>query len=284
MIKLTDVSKYYGKTTALSGITMSLDDTGIYCLLGRNGAGKTTLMKLIAGHLDASAGSIVVDGKKADMLHMPDSTHFIESGAAQFNMRLRKLFKTAAELNPEFDYDFALELGAKFKLNLDKRYKQLSFGMKVMANTILAMASNKKVLLLDEPTLGFDAVMRKTFYNLLQESVAERPKTVIISTHLIDEVATVAQKLLIIDNGNLLLSADMNDIDERAYSVTGPAPAVEEAVKGLHVIGETRAGGFVSKYVFDRRIEPGEQYTITALGLQDFFVSLVGGAEQEEAV
>ncbi len=277
MIQLTDVSKYYGQTRALDGLSLSLQQPDIYCLLGRNGAGKTTLLKLIAGHIDASAGDIRVNGQNVNMLHMPDDVHFIESNASQFNMKLRALFHAAAQLG-DSDYKFALALAAKFKLDLNKRYRQLSFGMKVMVNTILGMASTKEVLILDEPVLGFDAVMRKNFYNLLLECCQTRPKTVIISTHLIDEMTTVAGQLVIIDAGRLLLHSRMDEIEEKAYSVTGMGEQVEAAVAGLNVIGETRAGGFVSKFVFDRRIEGSAQVSVANLGLQDFFVSLVGEA------
>ncbi len=275
MIQLTDVNKYYGHTRALDGISLSLQMPGIYCLLGRNGAGKTTLLKLIAGHINASSGNVQVNGRSVNMLQMPEDVHFIESNAAQFNMKLRALFRAAEKLG-DSDYEFALMLAAKFKLDLNKRYKQLSFGMKVMVNTILGMASTKKILILDEPVLGFDAVMRKNFYNLLLESNQSKPKTIIISTHLIDEMTTVAGQLVIIDAGRLLLHSPMDEIAEKAYSVTGLAEPVEAAVEGLNVIGETRAGGFVSKYVFDKRVEGNAQVSVANLGLQDFFVSLVG--------
>ena len=281
MIQLTDVTKYYGRTRAVDGLSLAISQPGIYCLLGKNGAGKTTMLKLIAGHINASAGDIRVSGREVDMMHMPENVHFIESNAPQFNMKLRSLFRAAAELS-DSDLEFSLALAARFKLDLNKRYRQLSFGMKVMVNTILGMASQKQILFLDEPVLGFDAVMRKTFYDLLLESCQARPKIVIISTHLIDEMATVAEKLLIVNDGKLLLYSGMDEIEEKAYTVTGLAEPVEAAVAGLNVIGETKAGGFVSKFVFDRRVEGGAQYSVANLGLQDFFVSLVG-AQQEEA-
>ncbi len=275
MIQLQDLSKYYGHTLAIDGLSLNLSGPGIYCLLGKNGAGKTTLLKLLAGHIDASAGSVQINGHTAGMLHMPPAVHYIESNASQFNMRLKALFATAAKLS-DLNLPLALELAAKFKLDLHKRYKQLSFGMKVMVNTILGLASQKKILLLDEPVLGFDAVMRKTFYDLLLESAEGSDKIILISTHLIDEIAAIASKLIIINQGKLLLYSDMNEIDEKAYMVTGPAAPVQQATQGLNVIGQTTAGGFVSKYVFDTRIEGSDQYSVAPLGLQDFFISLVG--------
>jgi ABC-2 type transport system ATP-binding protein len=243
MIELKSVCKNYGKTIGIDGLSITVNGPGIHCLLGRNGAGKTTFMKLIAGHAAATGGAVTVNGETVSALAMPDSVHFVESGAAQFNVRLSELFRYASDVNPAFDAAFAGQMANRFRLDLNKRFKQLSFGMKAMASTLIALSSGKEILLLDEPVLGFDPVMRKTFYELLQECCAEKPKTVIVSTHIIDEIEKVAQRLIIIDKGQLVLFCDMSEVDEKAYSILGPAEAVKEATEGLRVIGETTAGG-----------------------------------------
>jgi ABC-2 type transport system ATP-binding protein len=139
------------------------------------------------------------------------------------------------------------------------------------------MASGREILLLDEPVLGFDPVMRKVFYDLLRESCAGSAKTVIVSTHIIDEIEKTAERLIIINKGRLALFCDMAEFDEKAYCVTGPSESVRAATEGLNVIAETKAGGFISRHVYDRRIEAGGEYSVSSLGLTDFFVSLVGG-------
>jgi ABC-2 type transport system ATP-binding protein len=282
MIELSGVTKRYGKAVALDSFSVMIDKPGIYCLLGRNGAGKTTLMKLIAGHIKATSGSVSVNGAAVNPSAMPEEVHFAESGAAHFNVKLSTLFHYAAYVNSDFDMPFALETAKRFRLDLNKRYKQLSFGMKVMASTLIALSSGKDIILLDEPVLGFDPIMRKTFYELVQESCEEKPKTVIVSTHIIDEIEKVAQRLIIIDKGGLKMDCAMYEINEMAYSVTGLAEYVKAATSGLRVIGETAAGGFLSRYIYDRRIESDDKYAIAALGLQDFFVSLVG--DEREAM
>ncbi|MEX0417016.1 ATP-binding cassette domain-containing protein [Bacillus sp. C30] len=276
MIKLSNVTKDYGKNEGLRNFSVTLDSPGIYCLLGKNGAGKTTFLKLIAGHHNASAGQVTVKGNLVNMMRMPEQVYFVPSDAEHFNMRIKDLFKTANELHNQFDLNFAIGIARKFKLDLNKKYEQASFGMKVMVNTILGMASNKDVIILDEPVLGFDAITRKKFYDLLQECNEEKPKIIIVSTHLIDEISSVAEKLLIIDKGELKLYADTNDIDEMAYSVTGPVDVVEQVTKGLNIIGKKNVGGFVSQYIFDKPIEDTDTVIISPLGLQDFFISLVG--------
>ncbi|AIW84529.1 ABC transporter family protein [Bacillus mycoides] len=276
MIKLSNVTKDYGKNEGLRNFSVTLDSPGIYCLLGKNGAGKTTFLKLIAGHHNASAGQVTVKGNLVNMMRMPEQVYFVASDAEHFNMRIKDLFKTANELHNQFDLNFAIGIAQRFKLDLNKKYEQASFGMKVMVNTILGMASNKDVIILDEPVLGFDAITRKNFYDLLQECNEQKPKIIIVSTHLIDEISSVAEKLLIIDKGELKLYADTNDIDEMAYSVTGPVDIVEQVTKGLNIIGKKNVGGFVSQYIFDKPIEDTDTVIISPLGLQDFFISLVG--------
>jgi ABC-2 type transport system ATP-binding protein len=282
MIEWKEVSKLYGKTQALNSFSLTISEPGIYCLLGRNGAGKTTLLNLLAGHQGVTSGDILANGKRVDVLSMPDEVYFVASGAPQFNVRLQQLFEYACDVNPDFDMPFALEMASRFKLDLGKKFKQLSFGKKAMASTLIALSSGKEILLLDEPVLGFDPIMRKTFYELLAESCAEKPKTVIVSTHIIDEIAKVAQRLIIIDKGQLTLFCEMSEIDEKAYCVLGVKQYVEAATQRLRVISETTAGGFLSRYIYDNRIPESDKYTITALGLQDFFIGLV--SDEREAM
>jgi ABC-2 type transport system ATP-binding protein len=284
MVEFRNVTKNYGparmpQTAALRDFSLTLTEGGIYCLLGRNGAGKTTLLKSLAGHIGVSSGVVAVNGREVNTLNMSEDVYFVENNAPQFNMKLTDLFKAAAEINPLFEAEFALDIARRFNLDLGKRYKQLSFGMKAMANTLIALSSGKEIIVLDEPVLGFDPVMRKVFYELLQQSCTEKPKTVIISTHIIDEIEKVADHLIIIDHGTLTLFCGMDEIDEKAYNITGPAELVHSAAEGLRVLSETKAGGFISLAVYDRRIEEGKNYSLSALGLQDFFIALVGGKE-----
>jgi ABC-2 type transport system ATP-binding protein len=282
VIQLTNVTKRYGGTAAINGISLSIhSDAGIYCLLGRNGAGKTTLMKMLAGHIAASDGSIAVNGYSVSPGRMPDSVCFIESGAAQFNMKVPLLLDTASQLNGEFDRDFAYEMARKFRLDLNKRFKQLSFGMKTMLSAIIMLANNADIILLDEPTLGFDAIMREQFNDLLMESYQAHPRMLIVSTHQIDEIAKVAERLIIIDNGNLLLEAGIDDIDERAYTLSGPVQAVTPLLDGLNVIGQTKMGGVMAAHIYGERITPPQGVTLDRMSLQDFFISMVGGSDNE---
>lgn len=281
MIEFTSVTKRYGSMTALDRIDLSIADSGIYCLLGRNGAGKTTLMKLLAGRIAATDGKIIVDGKSVSPSHMPECVNYIESGAVQFNMRVAELIDTATDLQDGFDRDFAREMAMRFELDTEKKYKQLSFGMKTMLTTIMAMANNSKIILLDEPTLGFDAIMRDQFNTLLLESYAAHPRVIIVSTHLIDEIAKVTERLIIINNGRILLETGIEDIDENAYTLTGASKVVLPLLNGLNCIGKTTFGSITAAHIYDDRIIPPDGVTIERLSLQDFFINIVGGKNND---
>ena len=160
MIELRQVTKKYGQTSVLKNITLSVDEPGIYCLLGRNGAGKTTLLKSIAGFQNITKGIIKVDGKVIATSTLDTGVSYIENFAGHFNLPVQKLLKIASEVNPSYDYDFASEMTERFELDGKKKFKHLSLGMKTMVSTIICLASSKNVILLDEPVLGFDAIMR----------------------------------------------------------------------------------------------------------------------------
>lgn len=275
MIALKQVTKQYQNTAVLKDFTLTIESDGIYCLLGRNGAGKTTLLKSIAGYQNITRGSVTVDGQVISTANLNPCVSYIENFAKHFNIPVKNLIKMAGDLNPSFDKNFAEEMMERFELEPNKKFKKLSLGMKTMVSTIICLASNKPVVLLDEPVLGFDAIMRTEFYALLEESFARNPRIIIISTHIIDEIAKVMQKLIILDHGTLRFYDTLQAVEEKAYSVTGLKKDVEQATQNLRSIGEVQAGGFLTKYLFDTPLAPADNLTMEKLSLQDFFIHMV---------
>ena len=221
MIELKQVTKQYGQATVLKNITLTVDEPGIYCLLGRNGAGKTTLLKSIAGYQNITEGSIQVDGKAITTATLDTGVSYIENFAKHFNLPVRKLLRIASEVNPDFDCDFAFEMMDRFELDGKKKFHHLSLGMKTMVSTIICLASNRQVILLDEPVLGFDAIMRMEFYDMLTESFQKHPRIIIVSTHIIEELAKTIQKLIIIDRGRIRFFDTLQSIETKAFRVSG---------------------------------------------------------------
>ena len=281
MIEMRNLTRQYGDVRAIDGLNLTLREHKIYCLLGRNGAGKTTLMRLIAGEIAPSVGAVYVDGKKVDTLNMPENVRYIEAARSQFNMRVIDLINLAAGVSEGFDMDFALEMARRFRLDQHKKYRRLSFGMRTMVTTLLSLAGGGDVILLDEPVLGFDAIMRAQFYELLQESYAARPRTIIISTHLIDEIAGVAEQILMIDGGRLLLNEDINAIAEKAYRLSGLTEAVEAAAQGLNVVCREPVGKFENLYVYGERTPVPAGVDAANVSLQELFVKMIGGQSDD---
>lgn len=276
MIELKQVTKQYGQATVLKNITLSIEDPGIYCLLGRNGAGKTTLLKSIAGYQNITSGSIQVDGKAITTSTLDTGVSYIENFAKHFNLPVQKLLRIASEVNPNYDYDFAAEMMDRFELEGKKKFHHLSLGMKTMVSTIICLASNKDVILLDEPVLGFDALMRVEFYDMLTESFQKHPRIILVSTHIIEEIAKTIQKLILIDRGSVRFFDTLQAVETKAFCISGLQKDVEAATKGRNVIGQDVVGGLVTSYIFDNPPEETDSMEIRPLSLQEFFIQMVG--------
>lgn len=276
MIELKQVTKQYGQAAVLKNITLSIDEPGIYCLLGRNGAGKTTLLKSIAGYQNITRGTIEVDDKLITTSTLDTDVSYIENFAKHFNLPVRKLLQIASEVNPNYDYDFASEMMERFELDGKKKFNHLSLGMKTMVSTIICLASNKSVVLLDEPVLGFDAIMRVEFYDMLIESFRKHPRIIIVSTHIIEEIAKTIHKLIIIDKGSVRFFGTLQSVETKAFSISGLQKDVEAATQNLNVIGQDTVGGLVTTYISDNPPEQTASLEIHPLSLQDFFIQMVG--------
>lgn len=276
MIELKQVTKQYGQATVLKNITLSIEEPGIYCLLGRNGAGKTTLLKSIAGYQNITSGSIQVDGKAITTSTLDTGVSYIENFAKHFNLPVQKLLRIASEVNPNYDYDFAAEMMDRFELEGKKKFHHLSLGMKTMVSTIICLASSKNVILLDEPVLGFDALMRVEFYDMLTESFQKHPRIILVSTHIIEEIAKTIQKLILIDRGSVRFFDTLQAVETKAFCISGLQKDVEAATKDRNVIGQDAVGGLVTSYIFDNPPEETGSLEIRPLSLQEFFIQMVG--------
>ncbi|WP_394919768.1 ATP-binding cassette domain-containing protein [uncultured Robinsoniella sp.] len=283
MIELMNVTKQYRNASVLKNVTLKIDEPGIYCLLGRNGAGKTTLLKSIAGYQNITDGKIEVGKKVITTSTLDTGVSYIENFAKHFNLSVRKLLRIASKVNPNYDFEFAAEMMERFELDEKKKFNHLSLGMKTMVSSIICLASNKSVILLDEPVLGFDAIMRVEFYEMLTESFQKHPRVIIVSTHIIEEIAKTIQKLIIIDQGRIRFFDTLQAVETKAFSVSGLKKDVDTATANLNVIGQDTGGGLVTSYLFDNPPVEMPSLEIHPLSLQDFFIQMVGhkgGAKQ----
>lgn len=241
-IELHNISKIYQsskeKKIALKNISLSLQENRIYGLLGSNGAGKTTLLKLIANYIYPSEGRIrVIDPtfvdnkiKQQDICLMGDQQPLFES------YDLQTLFKIAYYFYPQWDENYARKLISLFQLNIKKDYEEMSKGEKGKVNVILALASRSKLTIFDETYVSFDAPSRKKFFDLLIEDYTEYQRTIIISTHYIDEVSKLFEEIILLDAGQILVHETKDNLEGKSMTIIGDKHLGEDLLQGINII------------------------------------------------
>jgi ABC-2 type transport system ATP-binding protein len=245
-----DVTMRFREHTALDGISTRIEQDAITGLLGRNGAGKTTLMQLLTGHRLPTRGTVEVFGARPyENDAVLSRMCFIKEGQRYpDHFRVRDALDSAALLFPQWDGDLARDLLRAFDLPAKRPIKKLSRGMNSAVGIIIGLASRAPVTLFDEPYLGLDAVARQLFYDRLLADYAEHPRTVVISTHLIEEIASLLERVLLIDRGRVLLDTDAESLRGSALTVTGPGEKVA-AFAGRHELLHSESLGGHSRAV-----------------------------------
>ena len=274
VIEVTGLTKTFGSLAAVNDATFTVEENKIYGLLGRNGAGKTTLMQLLTGQDFATEGSISVFGQSpVENAKVLQRISFIkESQRYPEDFKVKHVFKSAPWFFSNWDADFADELIADFRLPLDRRIKKLSRGQLSSIGVIVGLASRAPLTFFDEPYLGLDAVARQTFYDRLLADYAEHPRTVILSTHLIDEVSNLLEHVLVIDQGRIIIDEDAEALRSSATAVVGTRAAVDSFVGGREVLHREGIGGLAS--VTLSRLSDSERSDAVAAGLELSPVSL----------
>lgn len=248
IVEVQRLTRAYGGTKAVDEISFSLEEGKIYGLLGRNGAGKTTLMHMLTAQQLPTSGTVKVFGENPyENNRVLKQICFIkESQRYPDNYHVKDVLELAPALFKHWDEEFAYSLAEQFRLPLKKRVKQLSRGLLSSVGIVVGLASRAPLTIFDEPYLGLDAVARSLFYDRLMEDYTEHPRTVILSTHLIDEVSKLLEHVLVIDGGKLLIDEDTESLRGRAFTVAGPAQKVDAFAQGKEVLERQPLGGFVA--------------------------------------
>jgi ABC-2 type transport system ATP-binding protein len=285
-IEVTGLGKRFGTADALADVSFSLSGARICGLLGRNGAGKTTLLSIMAGFERQTAGTVLVDGEP--VWENPAATAKVclvrgVGDATAPSVEVRQLLDYSARLREGWDADYAAELLDTFEVPVNKQPKALSHGKQCALGVTIGLASRAPVTIFDESYLGLDAPSRYAFYDTLLADVLAHPRTVIISTHLIEEVATLFEDVLILDGGTLLLHEDADTLRASGSAVTGDAALVDSFTLGLEVLGERTLGRTKSAMVYGpldekRRAQAREVgLDLDPIALQELFVHLTSG-------
>lgn len=281
-VRAEDLGVSYGADPALSGITLELEPNRIHGLLGRNGAGKTTLLSALASLRAPSAGRILIDGADPfeDERLMEQVCLIRESGDVLADEKLRTNLDWCELARPRFDREYAERLIEQFGLDLRKKPQALSRGQASAFGAIIGLAARAPVTMFDEVHLGMDAQARQMFYDELLAEFAERPRTIVLSSHLISEIEHLVETVTILHAGALLLSEESDDLHARGATLTGPAEVVDrftstQPVIGTRDLGPTRQAtvfGSLDEAMLTRARAEGLQ--VGPVPLQDLFIHL----------
>lgn len=248
IVEVSGLTRKYRDVTAVNDATFTIEEGAIYGLLGRNGAGKTTMMNLLTGQDFATSGTIRIFGEHpVENAEVLQQTCFIkESQRYPEDFKPKHVFASAPHFFPNWDQSFADRLIKDFRVPLDRRMKKLSRGQTSAVGVIVGLASRARLTFFDEPYLGLDAVARQIFYDRLLEDYARHPRTVILSTHLIDEVADLLEHVIVIDEGRIIINAAADDVRGYATAIVGATSAVDKFIGDREVLHRDSMGSFSS--------------------------------------
>jgi ABC-2 type transport system ATP-binding protein len=275
--------KAYGATVALDGVDLRVEEGRILGLIGPNGAGKSTTLNAILG-LTKVGGQLKVLGRdpwaERDQL-MRDVCFIADVAVLPRWMRVRQALDYVAGVHPRFDRAKAEGFLARTTIKRSSKVRELSKGMVVQLHLALIMAIDAKLLVLDEPTLGLDLLYRKQFYDSLLNDYFDGDRTIVVSTHQVDEIEHILTDVVFLDRGRVVLDSSMEDLQSRYLElIVGPENlAAARALKPIH---ERQLFGR-SILIFDRAGREGLDALgeVRTPGLADLFVALMGAPQAQ---
>lgn len=277
-IEIKQLGKSFGTVRALNNINLTLEPNKIYGLLGRNGAGKSTLLSLISNRLHSQEGNILIDGEPAWENDHAQSKLYLMSEKTYYPeyMRVKEALRWSKQFYPDFNTDSALSLAMEFGLKLSAKIKTLSTGYLSIFKLIIALSVNVPYVLLDEPVLGLDANHRELFYKVLLQKYVENSCTFVLSTHLIEEVSSVIEDVVIIRDGEIMRCESRESLLSQGYTVSGPAAAVDAYISGREVIGTEAIGGLKTAYILGKQDKTSlpQGLELSGMDLQKLFIRL----------
>ncbi|MFV2018042.1 ATP-binding cassette domain-containing protein [Micromonospora sp. LOL_023] len=291
-ISTRDLTIRYGDTVAVDSLDLTLAPGKIYGLLGRNGSGKTSLLAVLAAFRSATSGTVRVGGEDPfeNAAIMSQIAFVRDKVDAQDSDKVSSILDLAATLRPNWDAGYAERLIERFDLPRRKRLSALSRGMKSALSVTLGLAARAPLTIFDEAYLGLDAPSRYAFYDEVLNDYLAHPRTIVLSTHLIEEVGSLFEEVVIVHRGRLVAHEESEALRTRGTAVTGPAAAVDAFVAGRTVLGSQQLGGTRSTTILgplddtDRAAARTTGLELGPVGLQDLFVHLTATAGSAEIV
>lgn len=244
IIECNNLTKSFMKRKALDELTFSIQKNKITGLIGRNGVGKTTLLKLIAGFIKETSGEIrVFNEKPFNSLNVSANSIFIDDQMGfPAALQLHELLNIAGTFYPNWDHELANRLFTYFSFDPKHYHQRLSKGKRSTFNAIIGLASRAPLTIFDEPTTGMDAAVRKDFYRALLKDYLDHPRTIIISSHHLDEIEDLLEDILLLKDGKKHFHMPMEDLKEWAIGLKGPKNVVQSWTENKTILHQTNVG------------------------------------------
>ncbi|QOY38420.1 ATP-binding cassette domain-containing protein [Anaerobacillus isosaccharinicus] len=244
VIQCENLNKKYSSSHALKNLSFTIEENKITGLIGRNGAGKTTLLKLIAGFSQPSSGKVVVFSEVPfNNLKVSQNMIFIDDNMTlPQSISLLDILYTANDFYENWDMELARRLFDYFSFNPNDLQKNLSKGMKSTFHAIIGLAARCPLTIFDEPTTGMDASVRKDFYRALLKDYLEHPRTILLSSHHLNEIDDLIEDVLLIKNGEKYLQISVEELKQFAIGLSGKKIVVDEWTKGKEIIYKKMVG------------------------------------------
>lgn len=280
------LSKSFGRHHIIDDISLTLEPAKIYGLLGRNGAGKSTLLNILTNRIFADEGQLMIGDQQINNNDQALSKMYLMSEVDMYpkHTRLHQMFDLTDSAYGDFDYQTAEQMLKEFELDGKDILTDLSTGQRTLAQLIVALNVNVDYVFMDEPVLGLDANHREMFYQALIKSYQNKPRTFVLSTHLIEEIEQMIEHVIILDRAKIIEDTPMDELLQRAYAISGPAQEVDQYTAGLRVLNSTILGKIKTNYVLDQlddqRTIP-DRVKIDHYDLQHLFIYLTQGGGQD---
>src|SRR5690625_712036 len=274
-IEAQGITRRFKATVALDDITLDFEKDKIHGLLGRNGAGKTTLMSVMTAQDWPSEGEVHVFGHvpHENEQVLPDICFVREDQRYPEDALAKHAFAAARSAFENWDETFAKQLIDDFHVPMKTPIKKMSRGQKSAVGVIIGLASRAPLTVFDEPYMGLDAVARQLFYDRLLQDYSENPRTIVLSSHLIDEIAHLLEHVVVIDQGKLLVDESAEQLHGRAVTRAGRADSVEKVIGDREVLERETLGRIVRTTALGR-LNASERQLVAELDLDVIPVSL----------
>jgi ABC-2 type transport system ATP-binding protein len=277
LVKASGLSKHYGGAAALDGVDFQIEQGRIVGLIGPNGAGKTTALKAVLG-LTSFEGDLRVlgrDPRRERHQIMQDVCFIADVAVLPRWLRVKQTLELVQGLHPKFNRSKAESFLAKTSIKPDSKISQLSKGMVTQLHLALVMAIEARLLVLDEPTLGLDILFRKQFYGSILGDYFDENRTILVTTHQVEEIEHILTDVMFIDQGRIVLDESMDSISNRFLEVAVNPDRADEA-RSLGPVSETEVFGrrvFLFENVDIDHVRPlGE---VRTPGIADLFVAKI---------